>query len=239
MFRRRRTTEDGAFETDEGPDEPTEPTEPTELPSPPPRPQGPWDEDDAPADEVTRVDLGGLRVPVDGTRELRVDVDPESGQVVSVTLATPTSLMQVGAFAAPRSSGIWAEVRAEIADSLGAGGGHAQEVTGPYGTELHAQVPTDVAGQLAPTRFVGVDGPRWFVRGMIQGLAATDPAADTGLLEVFGQLVVCRGGEAMAVRDPLPLRLPEGIETLPEPAEKEPAPDLSLLERGPEITETR
>ena len=43
-------------------------------------------------------------------------------------------------FAAPRSSGIWTEVREEIAGSLRESGGEAQEDTGPFGPELHARL---------------------------------------------------------------------------------------------------
>jgi hypothetical protein len=51
-------------------------------------------------------------------------------------------------------------------------------------------------------------------------------------------LVVVRGGEAMAPRELLPLRIPRG----PESEEDSPAAysdDLDPFERGPEITEIR
>ena len=52
------------------------------------------------------------------------------------------------------------------------------EVDGPFGTELRARVPAEgPAGQqpqLAPARFLGVDGPRWFLRGLVTGPAATE-----------------------------------------------------------------
>jgi hypothetical protein len=207
------------------------------------RPQGPWDEADASEDDVNRIDLGGLRVPVPPDTEVRVDVSPE-GEVVAATLVQGSSAMQVNAFAAPRRSGIWGEVRDEIAGALREGGGQAQDADGPYGTELHAQVPTDVPGQgvgLAPARFLGVDGPRWFLRALITGPAATDPAVAEPLLAALKDCVVVRGGEAMAVRDPLPLRLPKEVTAAAaaaEEGESEPAP-LPPPERGPEITEIR
>lgn len=205
---------------------------------------GPWDLPDLPDDGVNRVDLGGLLVPVAEGIEVRVDVDQSTGAVVSATLATPISAMQVLAFAAPRTAGIWAEVREEIQGSIVAGGGSAQLVEGPYGTELQGRVPTDAPGQLAAARFVGVDGPRWFLRGLIQGQEAEAPGSDSGLLAAFGAIGVVRGEEAMAVRDPLPLRLPkEALEAAAAATDAAPAdddtPDLSLPERGPEITETR
>jgi hypothetical protein len=224
----------------------TEPEQelPVEEPTPEqPRPQGPWDAADAPEDEVKRIDLGGLRVPVPPDTEVRVDVSPE-GEVVAATLVRGTTAMQVNAFAAPRRTGIWAEVREEIAVALREGGGRAEDAQGPYGTELHAQVPAEVPGQgmgLAPARFLGVDGPRWFLRALITGPGATDPAAAEPLLGALRDCVVDRGTEAMAVRDPLPLRLPKEVTAAAaEAAEDEPASNpLPPPERGPEITEIR
>ena len=203
------------------------------------RPQGPWDVADVPDDDVQRIDLGGLRIPVPDGTEVRVDVSPE-GEVVAATLVQGDSQMQVNAFAAPRRSGIWAEVRAEIAAALTQGGGKAEEAEGSYGPELLAQVPSEEPGGavvLAPARFLGVDGPRWFLRALLTGAAGADPAAGAGLEAVLRDLVVVRGGEAMAVRDPLPLHLPTEVAEQAAAAAEEQG--LALPERGPEITETR
>ncbi len=207
----------------------------------PARPQGPWDEADAPPDDVNRIDLGGLRVPVPPDTEVRVDVSPE-GEVVAATLVRGASAMQVNVFAAPRKAGIWDEVRAEIADTLREGGGKAVDVQGPFGTELHAAVPTEVAGQgkvLAPARFLGVDGPRWFLRALLTGPAAVDAAEAAPMLSALRLCVVVRGSEAMAVRDPLPLRLPKEVTAAAASAGSTAPPPLTAPERGPEITETR
>lgn len=204
--------------------------------APAPRPRGPWDVADAPDDELNRIDLGGLRVPVPDGTEVRVEVSPE-GAVVAATLVQGENALQVNAFAAPRSYGIWSEVREEIATSLREGGGQAQEADGSFGVELAAGVPTET-GQLTPARFLGIDGPRWFVRGLITGPAAVDREAGAPLEAALRDLVVVRGGEAMAVRDPLPLALPR--EVVEQAAAGDDVPeDLTLPERGPEITERR
>lgn len=206
-----------------------------------PRPQGPWDADDAPEDDVHRIDLGGLEVPVPPDTEVRVDVSPE-GQVVAATLVRGASTMQINAFAAPRSSGIWVEVRAEIGAALREGGGGANDADGPCGVELCASVPTEIAGQgsvLAPARFLGVDGPRWFLRALVTGPAATDRAQAAELEAAFKDIVVHRGTEAMAVRSPLPLRLPPAVTEQPAAPGAAEQPSLELPERGPEITERR
>jgi hypothetical protein len=188
---------------------------------------------------VPRVDIGALHVPVGDGLEMRLDVQDQV--VVAATLVDGHSALQVHAFAAPRSSGIWAEVRREIAESLRQSGGSAEETTGPFGPELHARIPTDVPGQgrvLQSARFLGVDGPRWFLRGLLTGPASTDAVQARRLEDAFRGIVVDRGGEAMAPRDMLPLRLPREA-TAMEHEDGESRPTLDMLERGPEITETR
>lgn len=207
------------------------------------RPQGPWDLADAPTLENPRLDLGGLHVAVLPDTDVRLEVSPE-GEVVAATLVHGESALQLNAFAAPKTEGIWAEVRGEIAEALNSGGGQAREADGPYGTELRAAVPTEVPGQgpvLAPARFVGVDGPRWFLRGLITGPAATDDTAAQPLLEAMRQVAVHRGADPMAVRDPLPLVLPaDAVQMHDEQmAQEQEQPNLQMPERGPEITETR
>jgi hypothetical protein len=242
VFRRRKkdvsddveVLEDDAVETDEPEDD---------VPAVPVRPSGPWDVDDLPDDEVQRLDLGGMRVPVPPGTEVRVDVNPE-GEVVAATLVHSGSSMQVNAFAAPKRSGIWDEVRAEIATSIAGTGGQTQEVQGQYGTELFAGVPVQ-GGGAAPARFLGVDGPRWFLRALLTGPAAQDRSVAAPLEQALRDVVVVRGSEAMAVRDPLPLHLPREVAeqaaaaAAAEAQADEQAPSLAVPERGPEITEVR
>jgi hypothetical protein len=199
----------------------------------PGRPQGPWDSHDVPRDdEVPRVDLGGILVPVPEGMEVRVEVQEETP--VAATLVDGSSQLQVHAFAAPKSSGLWAEVRAEIATSLQGSGGSAEDVEGPFGTELRARIPQETGTQTA--RFIGVDGPRWFLRGLLTGPGSTDPKQAARLESAFRDIVVQRGIDAMAPRDMLPLHLPRDAQEVPQ---LPPPPDrsLQLPERGPEITE--
>lgn len=199
---------------------------------------GPFDAT-APDDGLPRVDLGGMHVPVLEGLELRVEVD-ESGQVVAATLVDGANLMQLGAFAAPKTSGIWPDVRQEIADSIRSGGGNVETAEGPYGPELRTTVPTEVPGQLAPARFVGIDGPRWFLRALFSGPAGKDPDASPLLDSALRAVVVIRGGDAMPIRDPLPLRLPEQAVAAAQAGEDdEQQQGIDPFERGPEITEVR
>lgn len=202
------------------------------------RPEGPWDSEDAPPAE--RVDLGALRVAIPPDVELRLELNPE-GQVMAVTLVHADSSAQLNVFAAPRTEGIWDEVRQEIADALNSGGGRASDGEGVLGTELRAVVPNEVPGQgvvQAPARFVGVDGPRWFLRALLTGPAATEDAAARPLFEAIRGVVVVRGSDPMPARDPLVLTLPEEAQQANEEAQaQEGSASLALPERGPEITE--
>jgi hypothetical protein len=204
---------------------------------------GPYDVDEAPEDEIPRLDLGALRVPMVDGLELRLDVDQATGQPAQLVLADGESMLQLAVFAAPRSAGIWDEVRAEIAESLISSGGRAEEVDGVHGTELSAFIPTEQPGQLAPARFIGVDRPRWFLRGLLSGPAAVDREQAVRLELAFRATVVVRGKDAMPSRDPLPLKLPPEAQEAAEQAQAaqdaEGGPTLEQLDPGPTITETR
>ncbi|WP_050348651.1 DUF3710 domain-containing protein [Arsenicicoccus sp. oral taxon 190] len=176
----------------------------------PVREEGPYDRSEV-TDVSDRLDLGSLLVPgVDGM-EMRLELDQSSGEVVAVSCHLAGSVLQLQGFAAPRTLGIWDDIRDEIAASIEASGGTAELRDGRFGTELAVQMATG-PGQLAPARFVGVDGPRWFLRGFLSGPAVSDEAAAATLLQVFAHVVVVRGDQAMAPRELLPLRLPEVAE---------------------------
>lgn len=224
---------------------------------------GPWDLSEV-EDPASRglVDLGGVWLPGAEGMEIRVEVDQDSGAVSSITLVLAESSLEIGAFAAPRTEGIWADTRTEIAASLTQQGGTVDEVDGPFGAELRAKVPVQLPNGrsgIEPVRFLGVDGPRWFLRGVLTGRAAVEPAADAALIGLFQEIVVVRGTLPMAPREPIPLRLPqaaldpgqaggaegaEGAEgaddedyVYDEDEHVERAEDLKPFERGPEITE--
>jgi hypothetical protein len=170
---------------------------------------GPFDEKDAPDDDLTRVDLGALQVPVWSGVDLRVDVD-EAQRVVSVTLANGNGHMQLGVFAAPRNEGIWAEVLEEIRESLRAQrSGSVRVADGAWGAELIGTIQAE-AGKV-PVRFIGVDGPRWFVRAMLVGAVAVDATKAAPFERALRNLVVIRGNEPLPVREPVPLRLPQEV----------------------------
>lgn len=174
----------------------------SDLPEPPEF--GPWDSAQAP-EGVQRLDLGSLLIPAIEGIEVRVQANPEGG-VEQIVLVSSNGALQLGVFAAPRSEGIWDEVREEIASAMKADGGSPEEFQGPYGTELVAQVVTP-NGQ-DTIRFVGVDGHRWMLRALFQGPAAANRGNEGVLGECLRGVVVVRDAEARPVREALPLRLP-------------------------------
>jgi hypothetical protein len=162
-----------------------------------------------------------------------------------VTMILEGSALQVQPYAAPRTLGIWEEIRTEIAAGITQQGGLVDLVEGPFGPELRAQVPVQLSGGrrgMQAARYLGVDGPRWFLRGVITGAAAVQPESAGPIEEVFARMVVVRGGDPMAPREPIPLRRPQQL--APEPTQPGEQPgatldDLDLFRRGPQITEIR
>lgn len=171
---------------------------------------GPFDESEA---NPVRpyIDLGGIKVlPREGLN-LRLEVEENSKRIVAVGLDYAGSTLQVQPFAAPRSTGLWHETRAQIREQVSHQGGRVQERHGPLGPELLAEVPATGPGGEAGmrlARFVGVDGPRWFLRGVIGGQAAKDVEAAAQVEDLFRSIVVVRGGTPMPPRDLIPLKMP-------------------------------
>ena len=80
---------------------------------------GPWDLSELPEDqeEVPRIDLGSLQVPAVDGMQLRLEQAPD-GTVTAVVLALGGSALELRAFAAPRTAGIWDELRGDLANAF-------------------------------------------------------------------------------------------------------------------------
>ena len=98
---------------------------------------GPWDADDA-YPERDRADFGSLLVPIAPNQQIELATDGQ--RFIWVTVKNGASELRVHAFAAPRSAGLWQEVRQEIAEELSSAGTAAEETEGPFGTEVFAHV---------------------------------------------------------------------------------------------------
>ncbi|MFM6973604.1 MAG: DUF3710 domain-containing protein [Agromyces sp.] len=173
---------------------------------------GPLDEAEAnPARPY--IDLGGLKVlPREGLN-IRLEVEETSKRVVAAGLDYANSSLQVQPFAAPRNAGLWHEIREQIAAQITSQGGQVTVRDGVFGPELLAQIPVVTEGQpmhMRLARFIGVDGPRWFLRGVISGSGAVDPEAAEHIDDLFRSIVVVRGNTPMPPRDLIPLKMPAG-----------------------------
>lgn len=226
---------------------------------------GPWDANEA-YPERERADFGSLLVPVAPMQQIELATDGQ--RFIWVTVKNGASELRVHAFAAPKSGDLWEDVRQEItAELASAVGTNSQEISGPFGPEVFAHVPVDPANPGAgtsPVRFIGVDGPRWLLRGLIIGPAASGAEPAQPFEEILSDVVVVRGDHPMPPRDMLELRLPPEVQQAleqqaleqqaaeqaaadqgdvgPDPGQEQGnrfQTDLNPFERGPEFTETR
>lgn len=175
------------------------------------------DEEDAASDGVARIDLGSLILTGFEGMELRLQMAEQTQQLVSAMMINGDSALELAAYAAPRSGGLWAELRDEMMEQASENGGSASMVEGPFGVELRRllQVTTPDGEQgYQPSRMWVVEGPRWLLRGIVYGQAALEEGIDPpveALLNAFRSVVVRRGQEAKAPGDLLPLSLPENL----------------------------
>ena len=175
-------------------------------------PSGPLDEAQLTDDGVQRVDLGSLLVPPMEGRELRLQVDEQSGTVRAVILAGSDGALEFQAFAAPRNGDLWEEVRPQIAQDLVNRGGTAEEREGRWGTELVCRMPVtrpDGSAATQPSRIIGVNGERWMLRASLLGRPALEPEDSAEWEDALARIVVRRGAQAMPVGEALPVTLPD------------------------------
>lgn len=168
--------------------------------------RGPWDvEDENVPDYDEYLDMGSYYLPFLKGIELRVKANRATQQVLGTTITYGSSSVEIEAFAAPKTLGLWDDVRADLIEA----NKDAKEVEGVFGTELALPV-TVKGGRKVLTRIVGVDGPRWMLRGIFSGKAANDPEGEEAkaLNQFFADIVVERGDDPLAPRDLIPMHPP-------------------------------
>jgi hypothetical protein len=157
------------------------------------------------------VDFGAIQVPIREDVTLKLEVEEASSRIVALTIDHKGSSIQLQAFSAPASEGIWHEIRATLQESIEAQNGKTETVVGPLGPELNAQIPTsDGSSRLA--KFIGVDGPKWFLRGVISGLALGDTLSMSHMIDIFRSVAVVRGSAPMPPKELLELVAPAGAQ---------------------------
>lgn len=191
--------------------------EPVEAPAD--RPAGPVDVGEVDPG-TSYVDLGSLLIAPSEGLDLRLQVDEQSGAVMTVLLVGQEGVLEMRAFASSRGGDLWTEARREIAADTTRRGGTATEREGSFGPELFCEVPVtgpDGESLVQPSRIIGHTGPRWFLRATLAGRPAQDPEHAAPFEAALRATAVRRGNDAMAPGEALPLRLPP--EATPQPAE--------------------
>lgn len=160
------------------------------------------------------VDFGSVRVATRENLQMRLEVEEATQRIVAVSMDLNGSSLQLQAFAAPKNEGIWHEIRSQMRQSIAAQGGETEERVGSLGPELVAKIPlNDESGNRTGhrlARFIGVDGPKWFLRGVIGGAALNDARAAADVDDLFRSVVVVRGEVPLPPKDLLPLTIPGG-----------------------------
>ena len=165
-----------------------------------------------PTTRSPRVDLGALRVPVGDraraagrgrTRRSR------SCRVTLVGAATGRCSSACSPRRATKASGTRCAPRSP-SRSRAAARHRPSDDDGEFGTELTGTLPAD--GGTAPVRFIGVDGPRWFLRAMLVGAGGHRPGQGRARSRTrCATSSWCAGTDPLPVREPVPLRLPKDV----------------------------
>lgn len=159
------------------------------------------------------IDFGSVLIPGGKDQKVRLDIDQKTKRVVALTISVGQASVQVQPFSAPKSGGTWDEVREQIEESVVKQKGKVKESDGRFGKELVARVPTtlkDGRSGWRVARFIGFEGNRWFLRGVVGGRGAIDRSAAKEAEDLFSKIVVVRGDDPMPPRELLQLRPPEG-----------------------------
>ena len=172
--------------------------------------QGPWDYDDEgidPDDDDRYISFGSMFLPlVEGlTIRAKRSQDPQSpSPLESITVQLGDGAIEIVPFAAPKTLGLWDDMSDELLDANKS----AKVQEGRFGDEV--MLPVAVKGKTMMTRIVGVDGPRWLLRGIFTGDAADGESDNKKALEdYFAQIIVRRGDAPLAPRDIIPILPPK------------------------------
>ncbi|AIC47499.1 DUF3710 domain-containing protein [Rhodoluna lacicola] len=160
------------------------------------------------------VDFGSMRIPSRDNVQMRLEVEEATQRIVAISMDYQGSSLQLQAFAAPKNEGIWHEIRSQMKQSIVNQGGETEERVGSFGPELIAKIPlVDESGNKTGhrlARFIGVDGPKWFLRGVVGGAALNDARAAADIDDLFRSVVVVREDVPLPPKDLLPLTIPGG-----------------------------
>jgi hypothetical protein len=166
-------------------------------------------EDPDAARSVNRVDLGSLVLGLPSNGELRITRRAD-GVIEKVDVVIGAVSLEFMVFSAPDGP-LWPEIREELRAGLVAANGTARERSGPWGTELWAQLgESGPSGELEVRhlRFAARQGPGWMLRGLFHWTGRPAERDVAQLETVFQQAVVVAGPDSPPAREKLPLRGP-------------------------------
>jgi len=157
------------------------------------------------------IDFGAIQLPMRDDVIYKLEVEEATNRIVAITVEHRGSMLQLQAFSAPAAEGVWHDIRSALEQSITSQGGNTESVIGPLGPELNAQIPHQGGGDRL-AKFIGVDGPKWFLRGVISGLALGDTLAMSYMIEIFRSVAVVRGSSPMPPKELLDLVAPAGAQ---------------------------
>ena len=144
------------------------------------------------------VDMGAILFPARPGMQLRTQVADDGTTVLQILVVLGNSGIQMSVAAAPRSGGVWDELRDEIR-------------SGFEKQDMPMQMP-DGRSATSRMRILGREGDRWFARIDIIGPAAADADAGLEIEKVIDRIVVRRDEHPRTRLELLPVRLPAGAQ---------------------------
>jgi hypothetical protein len=159
--------------------------------------------------------MGSILFPARPGMQLRTQVADDGTTVLQILVVLGDSGIQMSVAAAPRSGGVWDELREEIRAGFTSQGANVADIRTRYGHELLVDMPMKMPDGRAATsrmRIIGREGDRWFARIDIIGPAAADAESGIEIEKVIDRIVVHRDDHPRTRLELLPVHLPAGAQ---------------------------
>ena len=159
--------------------------------------------------------MGSILFPAVQGMQLRTQVADDGTTVLQILVVLGSSGIQMSVAAAPRSGGVWEELREEIRKGFEDQGAKVADYPTRYGNELLVDMPMQMPDGRSATsrmRIIGREGDRWFARIDILGPAAANAEAGVEIEKVIDRIVVRRDDYPRTRLELLPVHLPAGAQ---------------------------
>lgn len=157
---------------------------------------------------INFINYGSIIIPKTVALNPKVEIEKKTNRILSLNFHDNDSMLQIQAFSAPKSEGVWLKVKKQIEINTLKQGGKIKCVDGKFGQEIIVLTPNMLKTQKYPIRFIGVDGPRWFLRGVFSGESSVNYQLADTLNNIFLSVIVNRGNDPMPPEKLLPLKIP-------------------------------